>query len=217
MAQPDLIVFDCDGVLIDSEVLACRTEAACLAENGMAISAEEIMERYVGVSDTVMFADIARRHGRALPADFPETVRRRVAAAFETDLLPMAGVEAMLQGLTGCRCVASSSAPERLRHSLSVTGLLRYFQPHIFSATQVARGKPAPDLFLFAAATMQAAPEKCLVVEDSLAGVQAAVAAGMLVIGFTGGGHCRPDHAARLSAAGASTVAADMGQLARLI
>src|SRR4051812_25205748 len=144
MTRPDLILFDCDGVLIDSEVLACRTDAACLAEIGIAMSADEIMDRYVGVSASTMFADIAQRHGRALPPDFPETVRRRVAAAFETDLRPMAGVEAMLQGLIGRRCVASSSAPLRLRHSLSLTGLLQYFEPHLFSATQVAHGKPAP-------------------------------------------------------------------------
>src|SRR4051812_2296954 len=88
MAHPDLIVFDCDGVLIDSEVLASRTEAACLAEIGIAMSAEEIMDCYVGISASAMFADIARRYDRALPPDFPEMVRRRVAAAFETDLLP---------------------------------------------------------------------------------------------------------------------------------
>ena len=106
------------------------------------------------------------------------------------------------QALPQRRCVASSSAPARLRHSLSLTGLLRYFEPHVFSATQVARGKPAPDLFLFAAASMQRAPAACVVIEDSVPGVQAAVAAGMRVIGFTGGGHCRPGHAERLRAAG---------------
>jgi beta-phosphoglucomutase-like phosphatase (HAD superfamily) len=105
----------------------------------------------------------------------------------------------------------------RLRHSLSLTGLLRYFDPHIFSATQVSHGKPAPDLFLFAAAAMQVASDACLVVEDSVPGVQAAVAAGMRVIGFTGGGHCRPGHAERLRAAGASAVCNDMGTLSRLI
>jgi HAD superfamily hydrolase (TIGR01509 family) len=217
MAEPELVIFDCDGVLIDSEALACRTEAACLAEIGIAMSPEEIVDRYAGVSASSMFADIARRHGRALPADFPETLRRRTAAAFETSLLPMEGVEAVLRRMLVPRCVASSSAPGRLRHSLSVTRLLPYLEPHIFSASQVARGKPAPDLFLFAAAAMQAAPEQCLVVEDSPAGVQAAVAAGMRVIGFVGGAHCRPGHAERLRSAGASAIAGDMGQLRRLI
>ena len=136
--------------------------------------------------------------------DFADTLRVRVAAAFDAELAPIAGVEAALAALPYRRCVASSSAPERLRHSLSLTGLLHWFEPHVFSATQVARGKPAPDLFLFAAASMQAAPATCVVIEDSVPGVQAAVAAGMRVIGFTGGGHCRPGHAERLRAAGAA-------------
>jgi len=213
MAQSDLIIFDCDGVLIDSELIACRTDAACLAEIGIAISAEEIMDRYVGVSASAMLTDIELRHGRSLPPHFADTLHGRIAAAFETDLMPMQGVETALHALPSRRCVASSSAPERLHHSLSLTGLLRYFDPHIFSATQVARGKPAPDLFRFAAAAMQAAPETCLVVEDSVAGVEAALAAGMRVIGFTGGGHCRPGHSERLRAAGASAVCDDMRSL----
>jgi HAD superfamily hydrolase (TIGR01509 family) len=214
---PDLVIFDCDGVLIDSEALACRTDAACLAEIGIAMSAEEIMDRYVGISDDTMFADIARRHGRELPTGFTETVRRRVAAAFDSDLVAMPGVEAVLTALQGPRCVASSSAPPRLRHSLGLTGLLRHFEPNVFSATQVARGKPAPDLFLFAAASMAAAPAACAVIEDSVPGVQAAVAAGMPVIGFTGGGHCRAGHADRLRGAGAAAVTAEMAQVPELV
>ena len=214
---PELIIFDCDGVLIDSEAIACRADSACLAEIGIAMSAEEIMDRYLGISAGTMCADIEQRHGRALPPDFAETLRLRVAAAFEAELMPMAGVEAALDALPQRRCVASSSAPERLRHSLSLTGLLRWFEPHVFSATQVARGKPAPDLFLFAAASMQAEPAACVVIEDSVPGVQAAVAAGMRVIGFTGGGHCRPGHAERLLAAGAAAIADDMRRLPALV
>jgi HAD superfamily hydrolase (TIGR01509 family) len=123
----------------------------------------------------------------------------------------------MLTALPQRRCVASSSAPERLRHSLSLTGLLRCFEPHVFSATEVARGKPAPDLFLFAAASMQVAPVGCVVIEDSVPGVQAAVAAGMRAIGFTGGGHCRPGHAERLRAAGAAAVTDAMAALPALV
>src|SRR5439155_19109713 len=106
-----------------------------------------------------------------------------------------------------------SSSPERLRHSLSLVGLYERFHPHIFSANEVARGKPAPDLFLHAAARMAATPQDCVVVEDSLPGVAAALAAGMTVIGFTGGGHCRPGHAARLATAGAAPVIAAMSDL----
>ena len=217
MPLPDLVIFDCDGVLIDSEVIGCRVDAACLTEIGIAISVEEVMDRYVGISTASMLADLKSRYGRTLPADFGETLQRRVAAAFATELTAMAGVEALLEQI-GCRtCVASSSTPERLRHSLGLVGLLHRFEPNIFSATQVARGKPAPDLFLFAAAQMGAAPEACLVIEDSVAGVCAAVAAGMQVLGFTGGGHCRPGHADRLRTAGASAIFAHMRELPALI
>ena len=214
---PELIIFDCDGVLIDSEAIACRADSACLAEIGIAISAEQVMELYLGISADTMCADIEQRQGRALPPDFAETLRLRVAAAFEAELMPMAGIEAALDALPQRRCVASSSAPERLRHSLSLAGLLHRFAPHVFSATQVARGKPAPDLFLFAAASMNADPAACVVIEDSVPGVQAAVAAGMRVIGFTGGGHCRPGHAERLLAAGAAAIADDMSRLPALV
>ena len=215
--SPELIIFDCDGVLIDSEAIACRTDSACLAEIGIAMSAEEIMDRYLGISADTMCADIEQRQGRTLPADFAEALRLRVAAAFEAELVPMAGVEALLDALPQRRCVASSSAPERLRHSLSLAGLLHRFTPHVFSATQVARGKPAPDLFLFAAASMHADPAACVVIEDSVPGVQAAVAAGMRVIGFAGGGHCRPGHAERLLAAGADGIADNMHRLPALV
>jgi HAD superfamily hydrolase (TIGR01509 family) len=214
---PELIIFDCDGVLIDSEAISCRTDAACLAEIGVAMSAEQIMDRYLGISATAMCADIERCQGRTLPPDFAETLRLRVAAAFEAELMPMVGVEAALDALPQRRCVASSSAPERLRHSLSLAGLLHRFSPHVFSAAQVARGKPAPDLFLFAAASMHADPAACVVIEDSVPGVQAAVAAGMRAIGFAGGGHCRPGHAERLLAAGAAAIADDMRGLPALV
>ena len=217
VSAPDLVIFDCDGVLIDSEVIACRTDAACLAEVGIAITAEEIMERYVGVSMASMLADIQARHGKVLPDDFAATLRRRIAAAFEVGLRPMDGVEAVLVALTSRVCVASSSVPERLLHSLSLVRLLHYFDPHVFSATQVSRGKPAPDLFLFAAERMGATAEECLVIEDSSAGVRAAVAAGMRVVGFVGGGHCRPGHAERLMEAGAAAVFDHMGQFGGLL
>jgi HAD superfamily hydrolase (TIGR01509 family) len=215
--SPELIIFDCDGVLIDSEAIACRADSACLAEIGIVMPAEEVMDRYLGISAAAMCVDIERRLGRALPADFAETLRLRVAAAFEAELAPMPGVDAALRALPYRRCVASSSAPERLRQSLSLTGLLRWFTPHVFSATQVARGKPAPDLFLFAAAAMQMAPAMCVVIEDSVPGVEAAVAAGMRVIGFTGGGHCRPGHAERLRVAGADAIADVMHRLPALL
>ncbi|MDR3538635.1 MAG: HAD family hydrolase [Acetobacteraceae bacterium] len=217
MAMPDLVIFDCDGVLIDSEALCCRVDSDCLAEIGIDLPVEAIFERYVGISTTTMLADIAVRTGRALPAGFADTLRQRVRTAFEADLTAIDGVAAVLTGLTVPVCVASSSEPARLAHSLGLVGLWQRFAPHVFSATQVARGKPAPDLFLFAAAQMGHPPAGCVVIEDSLAGVQAARAAGMRVLGFTGGSHCGPHHATRLREAGADTAFARMCDLPALL
>ena len=213
MNTPQLVIFDCDGVLVDSEVIACRVDAACLVEIGISITAQEVMERYVGISATSMFADIETRYARKLPSDFPDRVRARLAPAFDAELAPIPGIQTALARLSARRCVASSSAPERVRHTLGLVGLLPHFKPYVFSAVQVPRGKPAPDLFLFASTQMEVPAVECLVIEDSEAGVKAAVAAGMRVLGFTGGGHCGPGHASRLREAGASEVFDDMRNL----
>lgn len=217
MTAPELVIFDCDGVLIDSEVIAARVDAAYLAEVGFDIGVDEIMQRYVGITVGGMIDDIEARYGRKLPDDFAHNLRLRIAAAFESELQPIPGIESALQAMSGKRCVASSSLPERLRHALSFTRLLRYFDPDIFSASEVARGKPAPDLFLHAAGKMAADPRNCLVIEDSVAGVQAARAAGMSVFGFTGGSHCRDGHDRMLREAGASVIFSDMRHLPELI
>lgn len=204
----DLVIFDCDGVLLDSELLSIGADIACFAEEGVALTATEILDRYVGVSMAGMIADIEARFGRVLPTDFAVRHHRRLAALFAERLRPVRGIEAVVDSVDGNKCIASSSAPDRLDLSLSLVGLRERFAPHIFSATQVPRGKPAPDLFLFAAAQMGAIPARCVVIEDSPAGVAAAIAAGMMAIGFAGGCHCRPGHAALLTAARASCVAA---------
>jgi HAD superfamily hydrolase (TIGR01509 family) len=126
----------------------------------------------------------------------------------------MNGIKELLSGLPTPRCVASNGHLDRVRHRLTLTGLLPFFDPHVFSAIQVAHGKPAPDLFLFAAERLGAAPEACIVIEDSIPGVEAAVAAGMPVVGFCGGGHCPVGHAERLGAAGCVRVFARMPDLA---
>ncbi len=212
-----LVIFDCDGVLVDSEAIACRVDAEILSALGFPIAFEEFRDRYVGISTATMCADIEARHGRRLPADIADRLLAAVLAAFEAELAPIPGIPEALRAIGAPRCVASSSDPPRIRRSLEIAGLLGLFEPHLFSATMVARGKPAPDIFLHAAASMGVAPRGCVVVEDSIPGVQAARAAGMRVLGFTGGGHCGPGHGARLAAAGAALVFDDMAQLPRLV
>jgi HAD superfamily hydrolase (TIGR01509 family) len=214
---PGLTIFDCDGVLVDSEIIVCRTYVPYLAELGIEIAAEEIVDRYVGRTAETMIADLESRYGRNLPADFHQSARQRVAAAFETEPMTIEGVDTVLATFQGKVCVASGSGPERVRRCLTLVGLLRYFEPRIFTASQVARGKPAPDLFLFAADKMGVSPRECLVIEDSVHGVAAAIAAEMRVLGFTGGSHCGPGHAERLLAAGAATVFQHMRELPGLL
>lgn len=213
----DLIIFDCDGVLIDSEHLAVRADVACLAEEGITLTEAEILSTYVGISVAEMAADLARRLGRPVAGDFAERHHRKVSAIFEAELQAIPGIEAVLDEWRGARCVASSSTPARLKHALGLVGLYDRFAPHIFSAVQVERGKPALDLFLYAAARMGIEPKSCVVIEDSPAGVEAAVAAGMRVIGFTGGSHCTPGHATRLTERGAAHIIDDMARLLPII
>jgi HAD superfamily hydrolase (TIGR01509 family) len=215
--QYGLTIFDCDGVLVDSEVIACRVCALCLAELGIITTAEEIADRYIGSSARSMIADLEILHGQTLPADLYDTLRDRIEAAFESEPLTIDGIDAVLASHRGKICVASGSTPERVRHCLTLSGLLGYFDPHIFSTTQVARGKPAPDVFLYASQQMGADARDCLVIEDSVIGVTAAVAAGMRVLGFTGASHCRPGHAERLLAAGASAIFQHMRELPGLL
>ena len=213
----DLVIFDCDGVLIDSEKLIDRAHAETLAACGFEIAAEMLSERFCGLSDKDMLAAIEREHGSALPADYETRAAEAVARAYATSLRPIAGVEAVLAGLAVPVCVASSGTTAQVRRGLAATGLSPCFADRIFSATMVAHGKPAPDLFLYAAAQMGAAPDRCLVIEDSEPGIKAAVAAGMRAIGFVGGSHCRPGHAERLTAAGAARVAGRMIDLIPLL
>ncbi|KAA2237328.1 HAD family hydrolase [Salinarimonas soli] len=213
----DLVIFDCDGVLIDSESLAARVHAEALGALGYPTSAAELIRRFTGVPDREMYAVIESEWGRSLPADYDERARAALSALYARDLRPIPGVGAALDGIRHPVCVASSSAPDKLRTVLRLTGLHDRFAPNIFSASQVSRGKPAPDLFLFAAERMGVAPARCLVIEDSVAGVAAAVAAGMPVLGFTGASHCGPGHGERLTQAGAGAVFDDMRRLAPLV
>ena len=201
---PKLLVFDCDGVLVDSEALVVEVEAELLTAAGFPITAEEITERFVGLSYGSMMAALGAEHGRPVPDELSRRVQQAALDEFPSRLRPVPGIGDLLAALDGDRCVASSSDLDRIQLSLTVTGLDDHFEPdHIFSAQMVARGKPAPDLFELAADRLEAAPASCLVIEDSPAGVSAARAAGMAVVGLLAGGHARPGLGERLVAAGA--------------
>mgnify|MGYP001044639249 FL=1 len=213
----DLVIFDCDGVLVDSEALACVVHADVLTQYGYAITAEQVHARFLGRSAREARAEVEAQLGRVLPDTYTAQLRATIDQAFGERLRPIPHIADTLDRLSHRVCVASSGTPTRIRSSLGTTGLIGYFDPHMFSALQVERGKPAPDLFLFAAAQMASAPARCIVVEDSIPGVTAARAAGMTVVGFTGGSHCRPGDAARLLEAGAFTTIDDMRRLPNLI
>jgi HAD superfamily hydrolase (TIGR01509 family) len=185
----DLVIFDNDGVLVDSEPISNRLLAAYLTELGHPTSYEDSLRDYMGSAMHRIHDLVGERTGQRLPADFDDVFHARVFAAFEQDLKPVAGVEEVLQKLAAGSvpyCVASSGSHERIRVGHRTTGLDRWFDDGlIFSSEDVGRGKPAPDLFLYAAERMGVAPERCVVVEDSPLGVRAAVAAGMDVYGFT--------------------------------
>lgn len=209
-----LVIFDCDGVLIDSEPIACAIIAAVMTENGFALTATDI-HAYIGKAGRETYADIERRFGKKLPDD----IRARVHAAFRTrldaDAMPaIDGVADLIDSLTAASCVASNSSHDYLRMVLDSARLIEKFPDRIFSSYDVARPKPHPDLFEHAARSLGVAPADCVVIEDSVHGVAAGLAAGMDVIGFCGGGHCADDHAHKLIAAGVRTTCASMNEVA---
>ncbi|WP_327288060.1 HAD family hydrolase [Streptomyces sp. NBC_01198] len=209
---PDLVVFDCDGVLVDSEKIAVRIDVRMFAELGWPLSQDEIVERFVGRSFADMGAEIAAHLGRPLPGGWGARYRQLYHDAFEAELTPVDGVVEALDAITLPVCVASSTSHRGLRHTLGLTGLLDRFAGRVFSAADVARGKPAPDLFLHAARTLGVDPARCVVVEDSPYGVAAARAAGMYAYGYCGG--LTPAH--RLEGPG-TTVFDDMRELPALL
>jgi len=201
------VIFDCDGVLVDSEPISNRVLAEVLTEVGLATTVESSMRDYMGRSWTACEEIFEARLGRKLPPDFADRFWTRVEAALRAELRPVPGIHDALARIATPTCVASSGRPEKMRITLGMTGLLARFEGRIFSALDVSRAKPWPDLFLHAAARMGAPPATCVVVEDSPRGVEAGVAAGMRVLGFA----ARTD-AAALEAAGAE-VFGDMLEL----
>lgn len=185
--RAELIVFDCDGVLVDSERLSVDVDRRVLAEFGWELSVEEIVHRFVGRSGAHFRTEIETYLGRALPSDWEAPYERWYAEAFERDLEAVPGVLTAIDAIPMRSCVASSGSHAKIRTTLGLTGLLPRFEGRIFSAEDVDEGKPSPDLFLHAASTMGVDPAGCIVIEDSRFGVQAARAAGMRVLGYAGG------------------------------
>lgn len=189
MPPTRLVIFDCDGVLIDSEMISARMLVEELSKLGLSIDLDYVARHFLGRSYPVVMETIRREFGLDLPPAFEDRYRERLLDAFRQDLRIMPGVREVIAGLAVPCCVATSSSPRRVAMSLDLVGLAPLVSGRVFTATQVSRGKPAPDLFLFAAAQMGVAPAECLVIEDSLTGIRAARAAEMPVWRFTGGSH----------------------------
>ncbi len=203
-----LIVFDFDGVLADSEVLANAVLAQMITELGVPTTTEESLSRYVGKRLRDVILTVEQTVGRSMGRDFVDSYQQRTLERLRVDVRLVEGARAFLDTFADVpRCIASSSPPDRIAACLATLGLVDAFDGRVFSASQVERGKPHPDIFLFAADRMGVPPSDALVIEDSVGGVRAAIAAGMTVIGLTAASHIRDGHAERLAAAGAHHVA----------
>ncbi|MFZ4761693.1 MAG: HAD family hydrolase [Alphaproteobacteria bacterium] len=211
------IIFDCDGVLIDSEIIACEVEAAELTAAGWPCTAETIIQRFLGRSLSSMFSEIEDEMGKKFSQDFFMNLEEKTLLALKARLKPVRNIIEVVGSLLGQGhyrlAVASSSTRARLQHNLGLTNLWNFFDGHIYSAEEVKNAKPAPDLFLAAAAGLGIAPQDCIVIEDSSNGIKAATAAQMQAIGFVGGLHCLPAHRTILEDAGALLVLEDMKDL----
>ncbi|AYG63972.1 MULTISPECIES: HAD family hydrolase [Rhizobium] len=214
---PKLLIFDCDGVLIDSEIIATAVHVEALAGHGYNITADTYNSRFIGMTDRQTYSIIEAESGLRLPEGHHESVMAEIGKRYASDLKAISGVNQALEAINAERCVASSSDLKKLHFALKLTDLYDYFSPYVFSASQVACGKPAPDLFLFASERMDTSADDCLVIEDSVAGVQAAVAARMRVIGFVGGSHCPFEHANKLLEAGAMRTFSQMTALPEIL
>lgn len=208
-----MVIFDCNGVLVDSEQLATQIVSQQFMRAGFALTPDIVARYFTGRRQADMFAEVEAAAGRPLPPGFAIDVAIETLCRFRAELRPTPHVEHALSWLRGPKCVASSASADRIRLSLETTDLIRFFEPYLFSAYAVKRGKPAPDLYLHVANKMRVKPADCLVVEDSPVGVAAAVAAGMRAIGFVGGSHAGSSLPDDLRSAGASAIIADMRAL----
>jgi HAD superfamily hydrolase (TIGR01509 family) len=215
-ARPQLIIFDCDGVLIDSEYLAAKAQSLTLKKHGIDISAEDFMHRFAGYTDNDLWATLAAEHRVQFPDEMEVLHEKNVVALFQKELAALAGTHTLIAWIRAAGiplCIASNSGPDRLEFSLKLAKLWDDFAPNIFSSRCVLRPKPAPDIYLYPARQFNVAPQQCLVIEDSRAGVRAAHQAGMPVVGFTGARHCPPDHDQALTKEGARWIFHRMDEL----
>jgi len=208
MSGIDLVIFDCDGVLVDSEIVAARVEADLLTKAGFPIEAEDLARAYAGLTFKEMMLRIEQESSQLFQATMIDEAEKLVDRRLAAELKAIEGVHAAVASVTTRRCICSNSGQKRLEMMLTKTRLLPFFENTIFSSldTPSAKPKPAPDVFLYAAEKMEAAPKRCFVIEDSVHGIAGARAAGMRVIGFTGASHTHPGHADLLTEAGAETV-----------
>lgn len=213
-----ILIFDCDGVVLDSMSLHAVVEAEAYQSLGMKVEAPELVLRFSGVPQDEVSRILSEETGINVPSNLNALIESQKKEMFQSRLKAIPGISEAIQSLNHIpRCIASSTGVEGLKHMLDLTGLYGSFAPNIYSSEMVARGKPFPDVFLHAAEQMGSAPQNCLVIEDGVAGVQAAKAAGMRVFGFVGGSHCTPDHSHMLKDAGAELIFRDMRDLPEII
>lgn len=212
-----MIIFDCNGVLVDSEPIATAVAAEAFQRAGINMTREMVARYFTGRRPSDMFAEVEKAAGVQLPPKFASLVSAATLVRLSQEVRAIPHVVHALSWLRGPKCVASSSGTDRVRISLDATELTRFFGRNLFSANDVNEGKPAPDLYLHVAHQMNIPAKDCIVVEDSPFGVMAAVTAGMAAIGFVGGSHADEDLAGKLKDAGATTVIADMRTLKRAV
>jgi HAD superfamily hydrolase (TIGR01509 family) len=219
MSGFDLIIFDCDGVLVDSEIIAAQVESRLLTEAGYPISVEEMGERFAGMTWKNILLAVEKEANIPLSASLLDKSEQLLDARLARDVKIIDGVKFALARLATQRCICSNSSSHRLDMMLEKVGLKPYFAPHIYSAKDLGadRVKPKPDIFLHAAEQFKVSPDKVLVLEDSVHGIHGAKAAGMRVVGFTGASHTYPSHADRLTDAGAETVISRMMDLPAVV
>ncbi|MGB7406700.1 MAG: HAD-IA family hydrolase [Pacificimonas sp.] len=217
----EALIFDSDGVLVDSEAIHIAVEQELLAEIGLKYDHSVYLSRFVGLSNADFYSELAEdfseNMGGEFPSDFAIRLHERVWPRIESELQALEGVDRLVDAFSGGVAVGSSAPIEKLIRKLKITGLFQLFSPHIYSADDVKMGKPAPDLFLHTAKQLGAQPERCAVIEDSVNGVLAARAANMIPIGFVGGGHADPGLCGRLKASGAAVVVSNHSEIMDLL